>query len=44
MTSNKIVFSLASFVVLLALAFVAPCMVGKREGSSRSRIARGEKG
>ena len=25
MTSNKIVFSLASFVVLLALAFVAPC-------------------
>ena len=43
MTSNKIVFSLASFVVLLALAFVAPCMVGKEKAAVAAALTAGKR-
>ena len=43
MTSNKIVFSLASFVVLLALAFVAPCMVGKEKAAVAAALPAGKR-
>ena len=43
MTSNKIVFSLASFVVLLALAFVALCMVGKEKAAVAAALPAGKR-